>query len=131
MASSKYDSYELQDWANNAAQQIMEDSKDEYEYTYEIPSEQEEAIEIVENFGFLGRITHPEHVLDNYPASEGYENLSKNIFDKQKQLWEEGGETLLPVMDEGDEEELENEADRVAINLMEWAEQGNAKFENL
>ena len=140
VASSKYDSYELQDWANNAAQQIMEDAKDEYEYTYDIPSEQEEAIEIVENLGFLQgildtsypvKIYAPKDILDNYPASEGYKKLSKNIFDKQKQLWEEGGETLLPVMDEGDEEELENEADRVAINLMEWAEQGEEKVSGI
>ena len=102
-----------------------------HDYTINIPSEQEEAIEIVENFGFLGRITHPEHVLDNYPLPDGYKSLSQNIFDKQKQLWEEGGETHVAVIDEADEEELAEEADRIAINIMEWAEQGQSKVSRI
>ena len=91
--------------------------------------EQEEAIEIIEQFGFLGRkIYIPDDVLDNYTS---YENLSKNIFDKQKELWEEEGETYVAVVNEGDEEELANEADRIAINLMEWAEQGKEKVSGI
>ena len=121
----------VQEWAAAAAQQIMDWSEENYDYTLDISAEQESAIDIVENFGFLGRITHPEHVLDNYPASEGYENLAKNIFDKQKQLWEEGGSTHVAVMNEGDEEELANESDRIAIELMEWAEQGQAKVSGI
>ena len=131
MNSPHYDSYMVQEWAAAAAQQIMDWSEENYDYTLDISAEQESAIDIVENFGFLGRITHPEHVLDNYPASEGYENLAKNIFDKQKQLWEEGGSTHVAVMNEGDEEELANESDRIAIELMEWAEQGQAKVSGI
>ena len=131
MNSSHYDSYMVQEWAAGAAQQIMDWSEENYDYTINIPSEQEEAIEIVENFGFLGRITHPEHVLDNYPLPDGYKSLSQNIFDKQKQLWEEGGETHVAVIDEADEEELAEEADRIAINIMEWAEQGQSKVSRI
>ena len=125
MESNQYDSFMVSEWASEAAQQIMENAKENYDYTFDISGEQEEAIEIIEQFGFLGRkIYIPDDVLDNYPS---YENLSKNIFDKQKELWEEEGATYVAVVNEGDEEELANEADRIAINLMEWAEQGAEK----
>ena len=131
MNSPHYDSYMVQEWAASAAQQIMDWSEENYDYTINISAEQEEAIEIVENFEFLGRITRPEHVLDNYPLPDGYKSLSQNIFDKQKQLWEEGGSTHVAVVNEGDEEELSNESDRIAIELMEWAKQGQSKVSGI
>jgi len=146
--SSQRDDDEISNWAYEAAYWILNDAKKNYDYKLNLSYDHEEAIRVVENFGFLGEIYSPYDVLGSYDdyanRYDDYANLSQSIFAKQKNLWDEDGPTYVPIdssitsstgeivleydlTEKQKLKELKDEADRIARNLVEWANEGAEK----
>jgi len=124
MDSAHYDSSLLSEWINDAAQQLMEHAKENYDYTYDIPEEQSMALQGIRNSGIAsatygGYEFIPDDILEDFDSVETlYDTLMKsedfkNWVDKQE----------LVFTGDDWEEYVQDFAERVYT----WAEEGKEK----
>ena len=125
LTSSKYDEGEFNGWVSYAAERIMDEAVENYDFKVDIPSEQSEALDVYDRM--FRDIWKPDDLLGKYSEVS---DLADDIFDTEKSGW--GGTPLytVPLTNDEDEEELRRESETIAKNLWEWAEEGNAKVGN-
>jgi len=135
MDSSHYDSSEVSQWAVEAAQQLLEDAKENYDYTEDVSSEQEEAIHNLRDGGMIrsqsggysgfvpddivGRWDSASELKDELMESESFKETHSKIFTSS--VYTPSDLNIYGA------ESWEEYVEHVANNAWDWAEEGERK----
>ncbi len=121
MGSTQYDSFMVSEWAVEAAYQLMEDAKQNYDYLLNVPEEQEMAIQTLSSVLGIGK--EPDDILGRWGSESELKDKLMGI--EQFREWADT-EGLVTIGDEWEEYVQD-----IADSAYTWAIEGQEKVSGI
>jgi len=139
MDSAHYDSSQLSEWINDAAQQLMEHAKENYDYSQNATNQQQDTLYFLEDNEIVpNAVSTPDDIFSSFDTEEDlskviFESLQEARFNLDPTRYEDEEETEedRDWLESVDSEEDKTRADAVAKLAWGWAEEGQEKVSGI